>query len=155
VQAVPWAFTTPWRDDMQSTTTTRRRLLTTLAAGTAAAATGRPAISGENDPVFAAITRHRQTYHAWSEALSAERRQWPTTVRAAERAGDEHYRATDALLDEALPTTLAGVAALMRHVADLYAIDMDRGGAITNAFEDALPDRVATALESIQARAGT
>jgi hypothetical protein len=103
---------------MQSTTTTRRALVTGLAGATAVAATGLPAGAAEPDPIYAGIERHRA-------ALAEVERQeagidLPDAVEEA--YADEGEAITD--LVRTTPTTVAGCAALLRHLQEYTDADL-------------------------------
>jgi hypothetical protein len=101
-------------------TTTRRRLLTTgLAGATAIAATGLPAGAAETaDPVFAAIEAHRVAL------AEVERQESGLGLPDAtdEAYADEGEAITD--LVRTTPTTVAGCAALLRHLQEYTDADL-------------------------------
>ena len=113
-----------------TTNTTRRAVMAGLAAAPVA---GLPAIAGAvagNDPIFAAIERHKA---AWSAFLPTcdltdevrakkEGREVTQTDRAAhEAAGDAEIEALEALVETA-PTTKAGARATIE-----WLNEYDRG----------------------------
>ena len=80
---------------------------------TAAAMTSGEALAApDNDPVFAAIARHREAERAWSAALRAVVYN-ETEINALDRAAD------DAFLDwlTTMPTTMAGVLATLDYAS--------------------------------------
>jgi hypothetical protein len=100
----------------------------------------------EPDPIFAAIQRHKDAYHAHGAVLEAGRDD--DTIAAA---SDADLDARDALL-EARPTTIAGAAALLRY-AWKFSQQPGEEGIWGEASGYRLHRHVADALEEIAARA--
>ena len=138
---------------------TRRAALTALAAAPLAA--GLPAVTeaAEPDPIFAAIERHRELSESYTAAVD---------VSSDLKAGPE-FKAADAitaercqaLLDHAgtlvrsEPTTLTGVAALVRYVASLEEwqtpVDRDLEAFPIADWHQAFLTTLANALDKISA----
>jgi hypothetical protein len=116
----------------------RRSILSRAAAGTAAAvlpAVATPFSGAEPDPIFAAIERHREAMRAYTvvtpltdimayEQTLAAGKPWPWPFAPeTPESDDEIERLNDGLEDAQrdvftiVPTTLAGIAALLDHLS--------------------------------------
>jgi hypothetical protein len=88
-----------------STTIDRRAI---LAGAASLPAISIPAIAGEPDPIFDAIEACRKAWRDTEDATSDEE---------SGAAGDRHATAVRQMVD-IVPTTLAGLAALVNHVLE-------------------------------------
>jgi hypothetical protein len=111
----------------------RRAILT----GTATLpVTALPAIGAEPDPIFAAIESHRAARQRYSGSLEIEDWDGPIVDEAHDAA-----RNTMLTLLDIMPTTLAGVAALLRYSADFDEKEPDCCPGFLGYDEDAdLPE---------------
>ena len=124
-------------------TSTRRAI---LAGAAAVPALSLPAIADEDDPIFAAIDRHRTaeaTYVGFAESDSYSDEQFG-------KHGDESWKLYGALLATE-PTTVAGCAALLRHI-EAYEESYDRSlygdfGQPVRATGHRILSRIASAIE--------
>jgi hypothetical protein len=112
------------------TTISRRQALASIPAVAltpAAASHDGTSAQAADDPVFAAIERHRQAAQAWRTASAAASADGYD--RAAEAARDAAYdRAGDAFENwvTTQPTTMAGVLATLDYAASPSPLDDDR-----------------------------
>jgi hypothetical protein len=159
-----------------------RRAFVTALAGGAAAAIVAPAASlaaGETDPIFAAIEKHRQLGVAFEAKLTEQSElervlpdeltrsclsyHTPTIVEtdapewiAAERAVHAIHDAESVAICEmagVVPTTLAGVGALLSYAAEYSKRgfdwpDLESGDGRSGSFENYVMRNCAEALES-------
>jgi hypothetical protein len=116
-----------------------------LAGAASLPITALPAMA-ESDPIFAAIERHRELSAHRDAILENPELQWSDE---ADAAADAECAAADALFD-ILPTTVPGVAALLRY---LYEFERAHEETFCGRYQDkwafVLHGRAAEALERI------
>jgi hypothetical protein len=125
------------------TTVSRLQMVAAAAVMTPGTAAALNATDSGDDPVFAAIERHRQATRAWLAALDDANA--PDTINIAAQAGsdaalDHLYEAFLAWLTTP-PTTMAGAIATLEH-ASRHAYE---------AAGEAFPAMIAQALRKIAA----
>jgi hypothetical protein len=105
-------------------TISRRQALASIPAVAMTTAMASHDAQAADDPVFAAIERHREALRALSTAQDDANAVFDWTAEAARDAA--YDRANDALIDwlKTAPTTMAGVLATLDYAAS--AIDDDR-----------------------------
>jgi hypothetical protein len=117
----PWPVHSPTQGELPMSSLNRRLILAGAAAAPIAAVAGKAAAAAmpvRGDPIFAAIEAHRC---AWDELCKncsrLDREDTEQSKREFNQLNEAIEEASDGLLD-VLPTTIAGVSALLTYAAD-------------------------------------
>jgi hypothetical protein len=101
----------------------RREAVGLSLGGALAIAAGGAALANASDPIFAAIEAHKAAYHRFSRAVDVSASLYPTDphyeqAQESTGAASETLESAGINLTDVLPTSFAGVIALLSYVDD-------------------------------------